>query len=150
MRISRVQVMLALALLLFSACKKGQNLAGYLKPGPVAQEDVLGTWKIKASRIGFAIGNPDTNWKETGGSALITFAASGIFSYNAAYDYANQQYDRYTGDTAAAGQFLLQATVTPSGNFPIYHASAKLINKNALEITYMGVDYTPQELYIRN
>lgn len=150
MRILRVRVMLVLALLLFSACKKGQNLAGYFKPGPVSQGDVLGTWKIKASRIGFAVGNPDTSWQETGGSALITFATSGVFSFNATYVYADQKYDRYITDTAGAGLFLLQATVAPSGNIPIYHASAKLINKNALEITYMGVDYTPQELYIRN
>ena len=134
------------AVVLFS-CKKSGGI--HLVPGPTDSTEIVGNWVLEASRIGFAVGNQDTSWKPAVTSATILFASSGVFSSDGAYAYKDEQYDRYAYDPTAIGQFMLTATTVPSGNIPIYHAMVRLVNKDQLVISYMGVDYTPQELYTR-
>lgn len=143
----RTFVVLALAAMVFFSCKKGQGI--HLVPGPTDSTDIVGEWKLEASRIGFAIANHDTTWRLATTTATISFSSSGQFASDAGYVYKDEQYDRYSADPLLAGQFRLVATVPPSGSFPIYHARVELINQDQLVISYMGVDYTPQELYIR-
>jgi hypothetical protein len=133
----------------FFSCKKSTGI--HLVPGPTDPTEILGNWQLQASRIGFAVGNTDTTWKPSAEPAAIVFASSGNFSSDAGYAYKDEGYDRYAADTLSggAGQFLLVATVPPTGDFPRYHARVQLINKDQLVISYMGVDYTPQELYTR-
>jgi hypothetical protein len=141
---------LALAVLVFFSCKKGQGI--HLVPGPTDSTDIVGQWKLEASRIGFAIANHDTGWKTPAGSlAIVGFASSGAFTSDNNYAYKDEQYDRYIPDTTllTGTQFQLVATILPTGNVPIYHGHVQMVNKDALIITYMGVDYSPQELYIR-
>lgn len=136
-----------MAAAVFFSCKKGEGIR--LVPGPTDSTEIVGSWQLEASRIGFAVANKDTSWKPAGASATIAFASSGVFSSDGGYAYKDEQYDRYAYDSTAGGQFMLTATVVPSGNFPIYHAMVRLVNKDQLVISYMGVDYTPQELYVR-
>jgi hypothetical protein len=141
---------LAVLVMAFFSCKKGQGI--HLIPGPTDSTDIVGEWKLEASRIGFAIGNHDTSWQTaTGTPANVGFAAAGVFVTDNNYAYKDEQYDRYIADTTllTGTQFQLVATVLPSGNIPIYHGHVQMVNKDALIITYMGVDYSPQELYVR-
>lgn len=141
--------LLVISVVVIFSCKKSGGI--HLVPGPTDPTEILGNWQLEASRIGFAVGNKDTTWKSAAEPATIVFASAGVFSSDAGYAYKDEGYDRYAADTLAggAGQFLLVATVLPMGNFPRYFARVQLINKDQLVISYMGVDYTPQELYKR-
>ena len=141
--------LLIVAAAVFFSCKKGSGI--HIVPGPTDSGEIVGNWQLQASRIGFAVGNRDTSWKPASTPATIAFSTAGAFSYDAGYAYKNEQYDRYTADTLSggAGQFFLTATVPPTGDFPIYHARVQLVNQEQLVISYMGVDFTPQELYIK-
>ncbi|HVS95663.1 MAG TPA: hypothetical protein VHE54_04225 [Puia sp.] len=141
--------MLAIAVVVFFSCRKSTDLSRALQPGLTDTTEIVGNWTLQASRIGFAIGNYDTSWRPATTHATIAFSSSGVFSSDGGYVYKNEQYDRYRWDSTGGGVFQLIATVVPSGNFPIYHATVRLVNKDALVVTYMGVDYTPEELYER-
>ncbi len=141
---------MAIVVVVFFSCKKNENFSAALKPGQTDTSEIVGSWSLEASRIGFAVGNKDTSWKAANTAATIRFSSAGSFTSDAGYAYTYEQYDRYAFDSSAVGEFfMLTATVAPAGNFPNYHARVQLINKDALVISYMGVDYTPQELYIR-
>ena len=143
---------LIIAAAVFFSCKKSDNFSSALKPGPTDTAEIVGSWTLLASRIGFAVGNHDTSWKTPAGTpSTVVFAASGAFTAYNNYVYKEEQYDRYSPDTTllTGTQFQLIATVPPTGNVPIYHGHVQMVNKDALIITYMGVDYSPQELYVR-
>jgi hypothetical protein len=144
------------------ACKKDQTASGinsYLKEGATDTTEIIGTWKLVALRA-LAFPHPDTNWVLADPflqQVLIGFSADRTFTFNDNYSFKNQLYDRYTTNDPTSykydsANFRLLATVTPTfDNGPIYRSPAvRQINPNTLLITYMGVDYTPQELYIRS
>lgn len=136
------------AVALFS-CKKNEDFSAQLKPGPTDTAEIVGSWSLEASRTGFSLIDKDTTWKAAGTPATITFSTAGVFSADGGYAYKDQQYDRYIFDSTLIADFMLIATVVPSGNFPLYHGMVKLVNKDALIVTYMGVDLSYQELYRR-
>jgi hypothetical protein len=151
--------------LLFVACRKHQappatnlTLDDYLRPGKTDSSEIIGNWELVATKV-FRIANPDTSWIPADTihqRALVVFAADRSFRFNGNYAFINQQYDQYkTNDSADlkidSARFRLLATHPPTGgNFAIYPSPAvRQLNADALIITYMGVDYTPRELYIR-
>jgi hypothetical protein len=151
--------------LFFVACKKHQTppatkltLDDYLRIGKTDSTEIVGNWKLVATKV-FRLVNPDTSWIPADTihqPVWVVFAADRSFRFNGNYAFIDQQYDQYkTNDSAAfkldSANFRLLATHRPTGgNFPIYLSPAvRQLNADALIITYMGVDYTPQELYIR-
>lgn len=151
--------------LFFVACKKHQaspatkpTLDDYLRPGKTDSTEIVGNWELVATRV-FRLVNPDFSWIQADTNhqrVLVVFGADRSFRFNGNYAFIDQQYDQYkTNDTADfkidSASFRILATHPPTGgNFAIYPSPAvRQLNSDALTITYLGVDHTPQELYIR-
>lgn len=154
--------MFAFLCLLPMACNKNQNqtdsIAKCLVPGQTTNADLITKWQLIATRIRFSVANPDTNWVAVDGSAqkvIIQFTPDSIFSYSDNYVWKDQLYDRFK--TIAQNEFnpdsanvRIYATVLPTGNIGIYQSvRAKLMNNVGLLVSYMSVDVSKQELYIR-
>ena len=154
----RVYPALAISIFLFS-CRPSviapYDLNLLLKPGIADSAGISGSWILIATRHYSVPNNTDTNWKQidtTQAKAVIGFSLDSIFTYNNHYTYQAQDYDRYnyldTGIYASDPAFRIFATRPPTGAVPHLPSFARLLNADALVITYMGVDTGVEELYV--
>jgi hypothetical protein len=126
-----------------------------LKPGITDSSGISGSWILIAVRHYSVPNNTDTSWgliDTIDSKAVIGFSLDSIFTYNSNYSYQAQDYDRYnyldTGIYASDPAFRIFATRPPTGAVPHLPSFARLLNADALVITYMGVDTGVEELYV--
>ena len=131
------------------------DLKVLLKPGVTDSTKILGNWILIATRHYSVPNNTDTNWKPTdttSARAVIGFSSDSIFTYNNNYTYPAQGYDRYnyldTGIYASDPAFRIYAAPPPTGDVPHLPAFGRLLNADALIVTYMGVDAGEEDLYV--
>lgn len=154
----RVYPAFAISMLLF-ACRPSviapSDLNSLLKPGITDSTGISGHWILMATRHYSVPNNTDTNWTQidtTHARAVIGFSADSIFTYNNNYTYQARDYNRYnyldTGFYASAPAFRIFASLLPAGEVVSPPTFARLLNADALIITYMGVDAGEEELYV--
>ena len=154
----RVYPALAISIFLFSCSPSvtaPQNLNSLLKPGITDSAGISGSWILIATRSYRVPNNTDTSWKPidtTQARAVVGFSSDSLFTYNNHYTYPAQDYDRYnyldTGIYASDPAYQIYAAPLPTGELISPPTFGRLLNANALIITYMGVDSGVEELYV--
>jgi hypothetical protein len=140
-----------MASMVLFACKKDKGMHCDPNGKETSGFQIGGQWKLIATSSYRAPGGQGP-WQTVGlpaSQAIIQFSNDSIFLYNDYYLHKEQDYDRYKMTDSV--EFTISASPAPQGgNFPIYHATVKVLDANTIQLQYMGVDAGLLEKYSRD